>query len=70
MDAEGVRRDVGSGAQPKSAPGKARGPGIGTRSQEVTTATPAPMNALDNATRSAVREQAADQSRRIDEVTK
>ena len=65
----------GVGPSPKTAPvaEPARGPGItGTGSQEVTTAAPAPMNALDKARglESAVREQAADQSRRIDEVTK
>ena len=65
----------GVGPTPKSAPGAqpARGPGIaGTDSREVTTATPAPVNALDKARglESAVREQAVDQSRRIDEATK
>ena len=65
----------GVGPPPKSALGAepARGPGIaGTDSREVSTATPAPMDALDKARglESAVREQAADQSRRIDEVTK
>ena len=65
----------GVGPNPKSVPAvePARGPGVaGTDSREVTTATPAPMNALDKARglESAVREQAADQSRRIDEVTK
>ncbi len=65
----------GVGPSPKSAPAAepARGPGIaGTDSREDTTATPAPVNALDKARglESAVREQAADQSRRIDEATK
>jgi uncharacterized caspase-like protein len=65
----------GLGPAPKAAPAAepARGPGIaGTDSREVTTATPAPVNALDKARglESAVREQAADQSRRIDEATK
>jgi len=65
----------GAGPNPKSAPAaeSARGPGIaGTDSPEVTTVTPAPMNALDKARglESAVREQAADQARRIDEATK
>ena len=73
--AEGVRRDVGRGADPQVRAGTepARGPGLaGTDSREVTTATPAPVNALDKARglESAVREQAADQSRRIDEATK
>jgi len=65
----------GVGPSPKSAPAAepARGPGVaGTESRDVTTATPAPIDALDKARglESAVREQAADQSRRIDEVTK
>ena len=62
----------GVGPTPKAAQ-PARGPGVAsTDSQEVTTATPAPVNALDKARglESAVREQAADQSRRIDEATK
>jgi hypothetical protein len=62
----------GVGPTPKAAE-PARGPGIaGTDSREVTTATPAPVNALDKARglEGAVREQAADQSRRIDEATK
>ncbi len=64
----------GVGPTPKAARREpARGPGIaGTDSREVTTATPAPVNALDKARglEGAVREQAADQSRRIDEATK
>ena len=73
LKAYGVMSGVGPSPKPAPVAEPARGPGIaGTDSQEVTTATPAPMNALDKARglESAVREQAADESRRIDEVTK
>ena len=65
----------GTGPSPKSAPAaeRARGSGVGSsESREVPTATPAPVNALDKARglEGAVREQAADQSQRIDEATK
>jgi len=74
LKAYGVMSGVGPSSS-KSAPAAepARGPGVaGTDSREVSTVTPAPMDALDKVRglESAVREQAADQSRRIDEVTK
>ncbi len=51
-----------------------RGPGIGVTgaAPDVTTVTPAPMDALEKARgmQDAVREQAADQSKRIDDATK
>ena len=61
---------------PKSAPaaGSVRGPGVGVTeaAPDVTTVTPAPMDALGKARglENAVREQAAETSRRIDEGTK
>jgi len=73
LKAYGVMSGVGPSPKPAPAAEPARGPGIaGTDSREITPATPAPMNALDKARglESAVREQAADQSRRIDEATK
>jgi len=65
----------GVGTEPKPAPAeRVRGPGEGVTqpSPDVSTATPAPMNALEKARglESAVHEQAAEQSRRIDQVGK
>jgi hypothetical protein len=62
--------------QPKaaSATEHVRGAGIGVSgaAPDITTATPAPLNALEKArgVESMVKEQAAEQSRRIDEGTK
>lgn len=60
--------------QPRPAADSVRGPGIGVTqaAPDVTTATPAPMEALQRARglESAVKEQAAENARRIDDGTK
>jgi len=66
----------GAGSPTKAAPAaeRMRGPGAGVTeaAPDVTTATPAPMDALSKARglEGAVREQAAENARRIDEGTK
>jgi hypothetical protein len=66
----------GLGTPPKASPAaeRVRGPGVGVTgaSPDLSTATPAPLNALEKArgVESMVKEQAAEQSRRIDEGTK
>ena len=66
----------GAAAPSKSAPASERvrgpGPGVTEASPDVTTVTPAPLDALGKARglESAVREQAAETSRRIDEGSK
>jgi len=67
-----------SGLEPstKAAPatGGVRGPGVGTTEApaDLSTATPAPINALERAraVEGMVKEQAADNARRIDDATK
>ena len=60
--------------EPKAAAQGARGPGVGVTGvpPDVTTATPTPIEALDKARdlQNAVREQAAENAKRIDEGTK
>jgi hypothetical protein len=60
--------------KPVAATDRVRGPGVGVTeaSPDLTTATPAPLNALERArgVEGMVKEQAAEQSKRIDEATK
>ncbi|MEO8345955.1 MAG: hypothetical protein ABI607_09690 [Betaproteobacteria bacterium] len=60
--------------QPRPAANSVRGPGVGATGvqPDVTTVTPAPLNALEKARgmQDTVREQAAEQSKRIDDAIK
>jgi len=70
----GLMSGVGAPAKTAPAAERVRGPGVGATdaARDVSTVTPAPMEALERARglESAVREQAAEQSRRIDQGTK
>ena len=70
----GLISDLEKQPRATSATEQVRGAGIGVSgaAPDITTATPAPINALEKArgVESMVKEQAAEQSRRIDEGTK
>ena len=70
----GLMSGLGPTVKPVPAAERARGPGVGVTesSPDVTTATPAPLDALQRArgVESMVKEQAAENARRIDDATK
>jgi len=70
----GLMSGVGTPAKTAPSAERARGPGVGVTdaAPDVSAVTPAPLDALDKARglESAVREQAAEQSRRIDQGVK
>ena len=70
----GMMSGLGPTVKPVPATERARGPGVGVTEAlpDITTATPAPLEALERArgVESMVKEQAAENARRIDDATK